>query len=236
MVIKLSAIEKPNVVDAIIGAITEQLMQGKLRKGDRLPPEAQLAQQLSVSRNSVREALKVMAAFGVLEIRQGDGTYIASEVTETCLNPLAMALVMQTEAPMSLVEFRQVLEVGVAELVIMKASEEDLQNLKDMTDEFAALVQEGEQDPEVLLEHDIAFHYELLALAQNPMMEKVVRTVMQLLVFSMKEHLAEPEGAARAVRDHNRILEALRKRDVLLARDSIAESYVAWKTRVRLPS
>ena len=236
MVIKLSAIEKPKVVDAIIGAITEQLMQGKLRKGDKLPPEAPLAQQLSVSRNSVREALKVMEAFGVLEVRQGDGTYIASEVTETCLNPLAIALVMQTEAPMSLVEFRLVLEVGVAELVIMKASEEDLQHLKNMTSEFAALVKEGERDPGVLVEHDLAFHYQLLALAQNPMMEKVVRTVMQLLVFSMREHLSEPEGAPRAVRDHTRIVEALAKRDILLARRRIAESYEAWKTRVRLPS
>ena len=77
--IKLTPISRPNIADMVLEQLLDQLTSGRLKLGDKLPAEVELASQVGIGRNSVREAMKVLQVLGVIERRQGDGSYVAQE-------------------------------------------------------------------------------------------------------------------------------------------------------------
>jgi GntR family transcriptional repressor for pyruvate dehydrogenase complex len=232
--VTMPAINKPQLVDEIIATITKQIMEGELKKGQKLPSEIELARQFSVGRNSVREAFRVLRALGIVEIRQGDGTYIASEVSEVCLNPLIAALMMQTGTPMALIELRHLLELGVIELVVERADEEDMERIEATIDAFQQAVERG-ADPDELLEEDLEFHYALFEATKNPMIVTIGKTIMQLFGVSIKAHLAESFGAKSAVANHRRVFAAIKTRDLQECKKQVLKSFEVWQTYVRVP-
>jgi GntR family transcriptional repressor for pyruvate dehydrogenase complex len=232
--VTMPAINKPQLVDEIIATITQQIMEGELKRGQKLPSEIELARQFSVGRNSVREAFRVLRALGIVEIRQGDGTYIASEVSEVCLNPLIAALMMQTGTPMALIELRHLLELGVIELVVHRADEEDLERIAATIDAFQEAVESG-ADPQELLAEDLQFHYALFEATKNPMLATIGKTIMQLFAVSIRAHLAESFGARNAVENHRRVFAAINARDLQECKKQVLRSFEVWQTYVRVP-
>ena len=83
-----------NAVQQIIDAFTQQLVQGKLRPGDQIPTEVELAEKFGVARNTVREAIKILVAMGVLEIRRPVGTFVCKGFTEPMLSPMLYGIIL----------------------------------------------------------------------------------------------------------------------------------------------
>ena len=83
-----------NAVQQIIDTFTEQLLLGKLRPGDQIPTEVELAESFGVARNTVREAVKILTAMGVVEIRRPVGTFVCSGFTEPMINPLLYGVIL----------------------------------------------------------------------------------------------------------------------------------------------
>ena len=150
--------------------------RGEVRSGDRLPPERELAQQLGVSRPSVRSGLKSLAAMGVVQIRQGAGTFITGGPPVLGSEPLRFLAALHGFSRAQMFEARLVLEVAVAGLAAERATPDTLMVISDeTTGMFASLDQPG-----AFLDHDIRFHQAVAAASGNPILASVVEMVSKM--------------------------------------------------------
>jgi GntR family transcriptional repressor for pyruvate dehydrogenase complex len=226
MAITLNKINRSNVADMVIEQLLNLLLSGKLKLGDRLPPETELAAQVGIGRNSVREAMKVLQVLGIVERRQGDGSYISSNFNLP-LDSLLFSLLARIGTSTELVELRRVFEIGVMDLVIDKAVEQDFRDLSASLDRFEQFATAG--DIEKTVDADLQFHLSLVEVIRNKALTDLAGLIMRLFRTSMTNHLASPEGLKHAIRGHRETLAALEARDRDQARKAIIESFNVWR-------
>ncbi len=226
--------KKKTVVDQVIERLINHFLQGSLKLGDRLPPEMEMARQLNTSRNSMREAMKVLEVLGIVERRQGDGSYIASDVSFS-LAPMLFALLGNMGTSLELVELRQMLEVGLIDLVVEKIDNEGIVRIEEALIAMKEFSSTGQVTVEKLLQHDLRFHYAIIECSNNASIVKLAKLLMQLFYSSMAEHLASAQGIKRTIEDHEAIFKAIKMRDHARARQTIINSFKVWKKYVRVP-
>src|SRR5438034_8720601 len=112
----LAPIKSTRIYEEIVRQVKAMIADGKLKGGDRLPPERDLAEKFVVSRSSVREALRALESLGLVEIRPGEGTFVREVSVESLIEPLALMMVSQRGALAELFEARRLLEPGIAAL------------------------------------------------------------------------------------------------------------------------
>src|SRR6056297_1598946 len=91
--------KRESAVDLVINTIKKLIINKKLQPGDRLPSEMELANSFDVSRGSIREAMKILSAFGIVEIKRGDGTYISDSFNKDIFDPLLFRLILEGDNP-----------------------------------------------------------------------------------------------------------------------------------------
>ena len=106
--------------------IYDALLQGEIKGGDLLPSEAELSEQLNVGKSSVREAIKMLNAIGVVESVQGEGTFVRTTVDEAALNPLTYQMVLLQDTDEKILELRYCIEPAYTQLAMVNANSEDL--------------------------------------------------------------------------------------------------------------
>lgn len=214
-----------SLVRLIIGRIEEALINKELKPGDKLPPEAQMAKIMGVGKNSVREALRMLEALGVVEVRHGDGSYIVEGPTPESINPLVFALLIEKGSNEQIYELRLQLEPAFTTLAAQKATPEDFARLEAMVEEFAREVEEGKST----IEGDLSFHYTILEICRNPYLYRIGRAALQLFKASIGSSMRpDPRNA---IRDHRKILEAMLTRDPEKVRTAVVETLEGWKAR-----
>ena len=219
-------IQTSTVVQQIIDKITQSLIKGELKPGDRLPPEPELAQQLGVSRTSLREALKTLEGLGVLIARKRGGTFIATSGSQSMLDPLIFNLIIEKGTREELFELRVLLEVDAIELVIRKATSADLEQLAQELDRFEKAIPEA--NLELLAELDLQFHLRLLQISQNSPFVRISRVVMQLFATPIEQSL-KLIGPEHALANHRALYQAIVARDLLKAKDHVIKAFESSK-------
>jgi len=218
---------RKTLVQRIISEIQDRLVKGALRAGDRLPPEGKLAAQFGVGRTSVREAMKVLAALGIIEIRRGDGTFIATGDSFQLLNPLEFALILERGEARELLELRRVIDLGCCDLVVRRATKEDMDRLFTLAREHKTLVKAGAA-PELIGAKDIEFHRAFLGATRNRPMIKVGRTVWALFVKSIL-NAEDPRPVTKmSVQHHTEIARAIQSGDAEKAKQTIEAHLAMW--------
>lgn len=219
-------VQSTTVVQQIIDKITHSLIKGELKPGDRLPPEPELAVQLGVSRTSLREALKTLCGIGVLNARKRGGTFIATEGSQSMLNPLVFNLIIEKGSKDELFELRVLLEVDAIELVIKKATADDLKLLAEELEEFEKSIPEG--NLELLADLDLRFHLRLLQITNNSPFIRISQLIMQLFESPIKEAL-KMIGPNQVLKNHQALFQALVERDLLKAKEHVVRAFESSK-------
>jgi len=199
--------------------VKAMIADGKLKGGDRLPPERDLAEKFVVSRTSVREALRALESLGLVEIRPGEGTFVRQVSIDTLIEPLALLMVSQREAIGELFEARRLIEPALAALAARRATPEELQEMHRILEEQAKEVAAGRTG----LEQDAEFHAAIGAAAHNRAITRIAHAVMDLLRQSREESLNTPGRPTRSHEDHRRLLAAIRARDEAAARQAMID-------------
>ena len=156
-------VKKIRVYEEIVGKVKDMIEKGRLKSGDQLPGERELAEVFNVSRSSVREALRALESQGFLESRQGEGTYIASKPVESLVNPLAAFISTEKDSQMELFEMRRVIEPQLAYLAAERATQEDIALMEQALELQGEAVARGEVGTDV----DKTFHYIMAKATKN---------------------------------------------------------------------
>lgn len=219
-----------SAVDRVLNVFKEALITGRLVPGDRLPSEIELSRSLSISRGSIREAMKILAAFGIVEIRRGDGTYIAKSDHKVIFDPLLFSLILSNANVKELVELRELMGFAIVRLIIENAGEAELHNIERTIFQMEELIEKyGEIGADELVQSDLDFHRALGDAAQNRLVEKIYNFVMDFFAPSIRMTHENERGGRKALFHHQKIYAALKSRNVEEAIEAVEGSIVAWK-------
>lgn len=214
--------KKPkSTVDTVVETIKSLLKDRKLRPGDLLPSENEIAESLSISRGSIREAMKILAAFGVIEIRRGDGTYVATSANRKLFDPLLFQLLVTQPEMEELAEMRLLVELGVVHLAAAHAEEADLDALEAAYRDMEAQHGAGGTAGRGVYDSERKYHEVLGRITHNRLVENLYHFVIDLLAPTMRP--------GHGMETHKKIVDALRARDTDAADAAIREHDEIWK-------
>jgi len=203
------SIEKRKVTDEIANKIIEFILHGELKPLDKLPAERKMAAMLGVSRPSLREALKVLAARNIIEIRHGAGVFVTSLEPRLLLEPLDFFLALNEANFEHLFEARKILEGELAALAAQRISQDELAHLQEC-------VRRAEQSPDdstSFAQADLDLHNSIMAAARNPMLERMMMGVSDLTWASRQRTVNLPGVRLHSPKDHQAIVDALAERN-----------------------
>jgi GntR family transcriptional repressor for pyruvate dehydrogenase complex len=204
------------VTDDAILRVREMIMSGELKPGDRLPREADLADRLGLSRNSLREAVRALSLVRVLDVRQGDGTYVSSLRAGELLGALSFVLDLHRseESVLEMLEVRRILEPAATATAALAVSQEDIEELRKLCD---ATEQAG--SVEELVEYDLQFHRRIVTAAGNSYLAQLMDTLAGPTVrVRIWRGISQGGAVDRTVAEHRAIVTALEARQPDLAR------------------
>jgi GntR family transcriptional repressor for pyruvate dehydrogenase complex len=212
-------IKKTRIYEEIVDEIKNLISQGRLKWGDQLPTERELSETFKVSRTSVREAFRVLESQGFLEIRQGDGTYVADNAIDILVQPLASFILKEKDYQIELFEMRQLLESQLAYLAAERATPEKMSKMEKILRRQEEEIANGETG----LDSDSDFHHELAEAANNRILLHIINTTKEFLAESRESYLLGEERAKKSYPHHKRILSAIKKGDGELAAKAMRE-------------
>jgi GntR family transcriptional repressor for pyruvate dehydrogenase complex len=216
---------------ALRTTLTEQTLQqligwlkeGTFRPGSKLPSQNELVEQLGISRTGVREALQVMAALNLIEIRAGLGCFVKRVSPEYIINANVLGVLLEKEAILEVLETRKILEAGIAALASERASEEDFWLMEDALSRIEKAVARGESVADVAPE----FHIAVAKATHNLVLYKLVRSFNQLMAKAGELLESSVEDLAafkqRELDTHRRLYEVIREGDSKRARAAMVE-------------
>lgn len=227
----IAPVKSTRIYEEIVRQIKGMIAEGRLKSGDQLPPERDLAEKFLVSRTSVREALRALESVGLIEIRPGEGTFVREVSVEALVEPLALVLLAQREMIGELFEARRLLEPVIAGLAARRATREEVQEMERILDEQAKEIAAGNTG----LAQDAAFHAAIATAAHNRAITRIVHAVMDLLAQSREEAISTPGRPTRSHEDHRRVLDAIRGGDAAAAEKAMQDHVVAVEALVLRP-
>lgn len=182
----LKKVSSESVVQQVINALTDAMINRELRPGDKIPTEAEMAENMGVGRNSIREAIKILVYLGVLEIRRAEGTFVCEGFSESMIDPMIYGIILDKEDSYeNLMELREMIEVGVLQLAMAKVQEEELKSLKEKLGHMKTAIEAGSENVENAFWADNEFHDAICNIGKNPLVNKI-NQVVRVLTYSMR--------------------------------------------------
>ncbi len=197
--------------------ILEMIRSGDYPAGGRLPAERVIAEQMGVSRPSVREAISALQIVGILESRPGDGTYISENFIVDDLSLQVQNLLEESDSPYEVMQARKAMEIGVARLAVQLATDEDIHQIKTAWDEKYAHGRRGDYKAYTQLGRDL--HLAIAAATKNriiiSMVERLLIFTNQPLWINMRRlyYEQDPTRMEQMLEIHSDIVAAIQQRD-----------------------
>lgn len=215
-------IKNTKVYEQVIDQIKEMIAEGTLKKGDRLPSERSLVEQLQVSRASIREALRALEVIGLVECKQGEGNYIKTGFEDNLLEPLSIMYRLEGSSPNEIWELRKIMEVEAVGLAAKRANDIQLEELRELLQSF-----DDNEDETFNAEIDKQFHYKLAECSGNILIYNILKTVSVLVEDFIKgartKILKEKENKKVLFKQHKAIFLAVEKHSSIDARKAMRE-------------
>ncbi|WP_020576539.1 FadR/GntR family transcriptional regulator [Actinopolymorpha alba] len=212
----LASRPRESAVADIARQLLSQLLSGRIAPGTRLPSERQLAESLSVGRSTVREALKALDVLGIIEVRQGDGTYLKQSTSDLLPQAIEWGLMLGQPQVLDLIEARRHIEVVIAELAAARADDRVVETLqKHLADMRTA------RDSVSFVEADVAFHLALADAANNSVLNDILVSIRSLLRVWIRRAIHVAGETETTIAEHAAILEAVRTHSAAAAGEAM---------------
>ena len=222
-----------SVVDQVMDGIIRQIISGELVPGGKLPTEMELCRQFGAGRNSVREAVKKLQAYGILYIKRADGTFVSETYNRKMLDPMLYSLILQHNSWKDFVELRAVIDIGTLNIIVQRTDINSfLPDLYRTYGELSAELHSPEPSLERVLELDMKFHSRIAGAANNPMLETITEYITLLTLPSRREttrRVMESGEIDNFVELHRRLLTVIERHQTEEIVRAVQDHYVYWK-------
>lgn len=217
-----SPIKTTKVYEQVILQIKDMIDKGILKKGDKLPSERALVEQLQISRTSIREALRALEVIGLIDCRQGEGNYIKASFQDNLFEPLSIMFMLEESNQDDIWELRKIMEVEASGLAAKQITDEQLQELKDITQRFMNC-----EDEDVNVQIDKEFHYKIAESSGNILIFNILKTVSTLvdhfIVDARRLILVQEKNKKILFDQHNSVYLAIEQHSSAAARQAMRE-------------
>ena len=200
---KFEPIQKNSIVVELTKSLLKFIFSGSIRPGDKLPTERQLQEALGVSRSAIREALKALTVLGIVEVRQGDGTYLRKLDSALLTQTIEWGLLLGERQMMDIIEARKEIEIILAKYAAIRRTPEELEELSEI---LAKLENCSIED---FVELDILFHLSLAKMAKNTALRGILSNIQSLLRTWIKCVIEAAGETGFSYRFHYKIYQAV---------------------------
>lgn len=220
-----------SIVDRLVDQLTNAIINGDIAPGQKIPTELELASSFQVGRNSVREAIKVLEAFGVLNIKRSEGTFVCDEFNKRMLDPLLYGFLLQKDS-IEIQDLRQVFDIGILHVAMTKVSEDNLKNIREKLHDLHVTVLNENFSAKSLLMADVAFHEAIVNSAQNQLLSNIAGYIDRITLASRihtVQKIIDANKIATFIELHEHIVQVIEKRDSASISKIVEEHYQFWR-------
>ncbi|MEH7112961.1 FadR/GntR family transcriptional regulator [Neobacillus niacini] len=211
---------RKGISEQVADSIKKKIHAGEYEVGERIPGEREMGMELSVSRNTVREAYKILEAYGYLQVKHGTGVFVASP--EHQIQKMTEAFFVSTEQIKDFFSVRKILEEWTVKWAIENSDEEQWIELEQIVNEANEMVK-GKVDYIRLAELDHKFHITLANNSNNVVLIRIMNYLIDLLSESRNKTIQIPGRALQSVQEHTKILQAIKQKNPDLAQHCMKE-------------
>lgn len=215
----IESIHKPNLYETIADQLEQMILNDTLKVGERLPSEASLAESFGVSRNIIRESLKILKERQLIQVKNGDGARVVKPELSSLKEIVNRMIQMESIDLSQIYEFRYAIEVSAAGLAAKKATPEQVQNLKAIADDMW----NNRDNLEEWVRLDLLFHIEISKASDNPLFSHFLVPMSDVLTMIFKKGFDAPKAKETSVLLHRQIVDAISQRNSLLAEEKMRE-------------
>jgi len=227
----LKPMSTQSIVDRIVERITNAIINGELRAGDKIPTELELSESIGVGRNSIREAIKILVSQGVLKIKRAEGTFVCDQFSSSMLNPLIYSLILEKDASKDIVELRRTFDTGILEMVIRRVTDEQMILLDQALVQLKQVLSPPDVTPDQVLEADIAFHHVLVQITDNYLIDRISNMIERLSVPSRRKTISQFLSANQRqhiIDLHTDLVDLIRRRDTAGISAAMERHFSLW--------
>jgi GntR family transcriptional repressor for pyruvate dehydrogenase complex len=217
--IEFGTFKKDVLSQKIATRLLNLIRDKRLVPGNRLPPERELAAMMQVSRPSLREALRALSIMGVIQNKQGSGTYVTSLKPSRLVEHLDLILSIDDSFFLDLFEARRILEVGVARLASINITDEEI----DKLEEILQISERNIENPEGIMQADVELHKLLAEATHNKILSIFLHSINDLSSYSRQRTQEIPKIGINTLESHRKIVQAVKERNQNMAALSMLE-------------
>ncbi len=213
---EFEAVRRNRIYEDIARQI-EKMITEKMKPGEMLPPERQLADKFGVSRSSIRDAIRMLELAGLVEARQGLGTVVREHSSDAVVTPLTSILIQKRKLVGELLDVRKMVEPPLAARAATHATPAEVAEMEAILRRQAEKMGRGE----LAIEEDSEFHYAIALAADNSVVLKVIDVLMDLLRDTRERSLQVAGRPEKSIAGHQQILDAIKRGDAAGAQDAM---------------
>jgi GntR family transcriptional repressor for pyruvate dehydrogenase complex len=209
-------VKSKKVYQHVVEQIQVMVMNGELKKDDKLPTERDLAEELGVSRTSIREALRSLEMIGLVESRQGEGNFIGGNIKSNFFEPLSVMFMLNQGNPRDILELRMVIEVEAASLAAQRVNNEDrTKDIKELNNLMKRLREASNEEESKSI--DLQLHYKIAEITGNYLIMMLLNTISSLMETFVESArgmiLVDPENREKLLNEHQSIVDSISEGD-----------------------
>lgn len=224
--------KQETAVDHVLNAVINSIINEELHPGDKLPTEPELSQQLGVGRNTVREAIKILIAYGLVSINRPGGTYINDSYNEKMLNPMIYNILLQKSDWQDLINLRGVLEIGTLFQACNFLQDEDIEDLTAIVDELEREISKKHPSIDSIIDCDSHFHSRIVKITGSRLILDVTEYITRFTIPSRKrttEMVLKKKETDSFIQKHREIITVLSNRNYAAIEKVVLSHYEYWK-------
>lgn len=215
-------IEQPDMLRKIIGQIKQNIAEGRLQKGDRLPSERQMVEMFGLSRATIREALKALEMLGLIDCAHGSGNYISSNLSHSLSEPLSIMFMLENGSVEQTYQLRRSLEFSTAGLAATQADGQSIANMRQL----CRLIESSQVEAQKAL-HDRRLHMEIARASKNPLLVTLLNACEELLsehIRDAREQIVKSlHNDSQINAQHRALVDAIEAHDPAAAEQAILQ-------------